>query len=125
MELDKFHLPMELEGPKTKKRGRPRKEMQIPPNAESSIMAQTRSQNKNGRNISAIDTLFSQSYVTTSPKKLNQKVIYLHYPFFINWAKHSLTLAEQRRKYISYQTQGNRGKLDDLFISTLLFHNNF
>lgn len=78
MELDEFHLT--IESPETRRRGRPRKQIQIiPPNApaESSTMAQTRSQNKNVRNMTAIDSLFSQPCVTTSPKKDNQKVIRL------------------------------------------------
>lgn len=80
MELDKFHLPSTMECPETRRRGRPKKVMQIiSPSAlaESSTMAQTRSQSKNGKNMCAIDSIFSLPGITSSPKKANQKVICL------------------------------------------------
>jgi hypothetical protein len=74
MEFDKFHLP--TEGPEARKRGRPKKVMEIfTPNAETSTMA-TRSQSKNKNNMSAIDSLFSEGCLTSSPKKIKPKVIH-------------------------------------------------
>jgi hypothetical protein len=79
MELNTFHSPKK--GSEAKRRGRPKKVTVmdiITPNAESSSMAQTRAQSKNAKNISSIDSLFTQPCVTTSPKKLGQKVIPLY-----------------------------------------------
>ena len=76
MELDKFHSPMEC--PETRRRGRPKKVMQvITPNelVKNSTMAQTRSKSKNGTNMAAIDSIFSLPGITTSPIKANHKVI--------------------------------------------------
>ena len=78
MELDGFNLP--ALGLTTKIRGHPKKVIPTAmPDTESSTMVQTHSQSNGQRNMSAIDSFFSQSSVTTLPTKLNPKaVVFIH-----------------------------------------------
>jgi len=73
--MDSIHLPWAFQ---PKEEAIPRKFKVIltaMPNTESSTMVQMLSQSNSQRNMSAIDSLFSQSSVTTLPKKLNPKVV--------------------------------------------------